>query len=357
MAYNTRPTIERHVSSTRSPQSRDTKTKWRDTHTRNSYSHRPTHSTSDSPSTHAQAIEQARRYVEEGYEIVVDLDITKFFDNVNHDRLMAKLATRIEDKRVLKLIRRYLQTGGIQEEDSVLGTPQGSPLSPLLANIVLDEFDKELEARNHRFVRYADDCNIYVRSKRAGERVMENVDRFLRSKLRLEINKEKSAVDKPIKRSFLGFSVYKRDGAGRICIPKKTMNRFRKRIKELTQRRRTNLSMESRIEKITPIMRGWFNYFGIAATERGMQDTDRYARRRLRMCQWKQWKRIKTKYKELKHLGIQGNKAYEYANTRKGYWHVSNSWILAKSLTNRYFDEKGLFSLQQALKLKQTTGL
>ena len=212
-----------------------------------------------------QAVEQASIYVKEGCSIVIDMDISKFFDNVRHDALMAKLAKRIDDKRVLRLIRQFLKKGGGHKGRIPVGTPQGGPISPLLANIVLDDLDKELERRGHRFVRYADDCNIFVRSPRAGERVLDGVKQFLRKKLNLELNRNKTAVDYTIRRSFLGFTI---DVKGNIRLPKKTKDRIKSKIKQMTKRRYTNVSTKDRIKSINTVTVGWFHYFkiGLAPT-------------------------------------------------------------------------------------------
>lgn len=300
-----------------------------------------------------QSVQQARQYVEIGYTHVVDLDLAKFFDNVNHDRLMATLVQRIKDKRLLKLIRRYLQSGGVTGEDRDLrGTPQGGPLSPLLANIVLDEFDKELEARGHRFVRYADDCAIFVKSQRAGERVLGSVERWLDKHLRLPVNREKSAVGRFNTRSLLGFTLWSRKGI-RIAVSRKSKHKLKETIRNLTPRKNTQRTGEEMIQKLNTALWGWLGYYRLGASERFLQEMDGYARRRLRMHQWKVWKLPRTRERKLKALGMEAELAHMNANTRKGYWHVSNSQILATTLTNQYFHELGLFSLQQRFKALQ----
>ena len=291
-----------------------------------------------------QAIEQARAYINEGYTTVVDIDLEKFFDRVNHDKLMYLLSKRIEDKRVLKLIRGYLESGimiGGLTSPSSEGTPQGGPLSPLLSNIMLHELDKELERRGHRFCRYADDCNIYVKSKRSGERVMESIGEFIEGKLKLRINREKSAVESPGKRKFLGFSFYFKKGEARICIHKKSLARIKAKVKTLTMRS-NGKSIGEKIEKLTSLIVGWVNYYKIADMRSHCKRLDEWMRRRLRMCIWKYWKLVRTRFKKLIELGISKFKAWEYANTRKGYWHTANSPILARSLTNAYFSDIGL---------------
>jgi group II intron reverse transcriptase/maturase len=296
-----------------------------------------------------QAIEQAQCYINEGYKVVVDIDLEKFFDRVNHDKLMYLLAKRITDKRLLKLIRAYLESGimlGGLVSPSREGTPQGGPLSPLLSNVMLHELDKELEKRGHRFCRYADDCNIYVKSKKAGNRVMDSVTEFIEKRLKLKVNRGKSAVDYPTKRKFLGFSFYYRQGVARIKVHAKPLIRLKTKLKALTGRS-TGISMGARIGKLNHAIQGWVNYYSPADMQSHCQKTDEWLRRRLRMCYWKQWKRIRTRKENLVRLGIPASKAWEYANTRKGYWHTANSPILSRSLPNDYFRKLGLSGLSE----------
>lgn len=316
----------------------------------NSYGFRP------GRSAH-QAILKAREYLNQGNKYVVDMDLEKFFDKVNHDILMHRIAKRIKDKRVLKLIRHYLQSGimlnGIQLKSDE-GTPQGGPLSPLLANILLDDLDKELEQRGHSFCRYADDCNIYVKSERAGKRVMESITTFLEKKLKLKVNKEKSAVDKPSRRKFLGFSFYYTQGGSDIRIHPKSIRRLKDKVREITSRK-YSISMETRIARLNQVTIGWVNYFSIAKAKQIIQNLDEWIRRRLRMCHWKQWKKPRTKTRNLIALGIPKDKAYEWGNTRKGYWRIANSPILARSLTNKYFKSISYQSLSERyLKIQLT---
>ena len=294
-----------------------------------------------------QALKQAEQYINEGYKVVVDLDLEKFFDRVNHDKLMYLLAKRIDDKRILKLIRAYLESGvmlGGLVSPTREGTPQGGPLSPLLSNVMLHELDKELERRGHRFCRYADDCNIYVKSKKSGNRVMGSVSQFIEKRLKLKVNRDKSAVDYPTNRKFLGFSFYCIDGVTRIRVHPKSLKRLKARLKELTGRS-IAISMEARVNKLNQTIQGWVNYYKLADMHTHCQKTDEWLRRRLRMCYWNQWKKIGTRLDNLIRLGINRSKAWEYANTRKGYWHIANSPILARTLTNDHFRFAGLSCL------------
>jgi len=293
------------------------------------------------------AVRKARQYVEEGYEWAVDLDIEKFFDRVNHDILMARVARKVKDKRVLTLIRRYLQAGvminGVVMETTE-GTPQGGPLSPLLANILLDELDKELEKRGHKFVRYADDCNIYVKSKRAGKRVMESIRKFLRERLKLKINEQKSAVDRPWKLKFLGFSMHKaKEGRILIRLAPQTIERLKTKIREITARNKP-VSITERIERLNTYLGGWMGYFALAETPSVFKDLDGWIRRRLRMCLWKQWKRVRTRYRELLALGLPERVVHEFANARKGPWRMAHG-PMNRALGNAYWQSQGLTSL------------
>lgn len=304
-----------------------------------SYGFRPNRSAHDT-------VRKAKEYIQEGYRWVVDMDLEKFFDKVNHDRLMSTLAKRVKDKPLLKLIRKYLQAGvminGVVSSTEE-GTPQGGPLSPLLSNIVLDELDKELEERGHKFVRYADDCNIYVKSKRAGERTMASIQLFIERKLRLKVNEKKSAIDRPWKRKFLGFS-FTSSKEPKVRIAKKSLMRIKKKVREITSRK-TPYPIEYRIEKLNQYLIGWCGYFALADTKSIFIELDGWIRRRLRMCLWKNWKRPKPKVRNLINLGVPKWKAYEWGNSRKGYWRLSNSPILHKTLDNSYWSNRGLKSL------------
>lgn len=294
------------------------------------------------------AVRKAKGYIRDGYRWVVDMDLEKFFDRVNHDRLMSTLAKTIKEKLLLKLIRKYLQAGvminGVVSRTEE-GTPQGGPLSPLLSNIVLDELDKELEKRGHKFVRYADDCNIYVKSKRAGERTMASVKRFIEGKLRLKVNEKKSAVDRPWKRKFLGFS-FTPSKEPKVRIAKQSLKRMKKKVREITSRK-IPYPMEYRIKKLNQYLLGWCGYFALADTKSIFEDLDGWIRRRLRMCLWKNWKTSKTRIRNLIKLGVPEWKAYEWGNSRKGYWRISKSPILHRTLGNSYWSNQGLKSLQK----------
>jgi RNA-directed DNA polymerase len=313
---------------------------WDETFSEHSYGFRP------GRSAH-QAIAEAQRYIAEGYSIVVDIDLEKFFDRVNHDTLMSRVARRIKDKRVLKLIRAFLNAG-VMENGLVSptdeGTPQGGPLSPLLSNLLLDELDKELEKRGHRFVRYADDSNIYVRSERAGQRVMKSISDFLTKKLKLRVNQEKSAVGKPSERKFLGF----RFSAGKELkrtIAANSLKRFKKRIREITGRNR-GVSLEQVIEELKRYLRGWQSYFGFCQTPSIMRDLNSWIRRRLRCFIWKKWRRWKTRYSELMKRGVDESLAAITASSGRGPWHQSHCKALLIAFPNAYFKSLGLAELK-----------
>jgi RNA-directed DNA polymerase len=293
-----------------------------------------------------QAVAQAQQYIAAGYGWVVDLDLEKFFDRVNHDKLMARLARRIGDKRMLKLIRGFLRAG-VLEGGLVSpideGTPQGGPLSPLLSNIVLDELDRELEQRGHRFVRYADDCNIYVRSQRAGERVMKSVSQFITSKLKLKVNDDKSAVARPGRRKFLSFSFLGSEIVKRR-IAAKAIVRFKQRVRELT-RRTTGVSIETMVAQLSRYLTGWRGYFGFCQTPSVLRSLEQWLRRRLRAVVWKQWKYGRVRFAELQKRGVSKNLAAQTAGSAHGPWRISNSPALSMALPNTYFASLGLTPL------------
>jgi RNA-directed DNA polymerase len=286
-----------------------------------------------------QALLQAQTNLNEGYEWVIELDLEKFFDRVNHDKLMGLLVKKITDKRTLKLIRGYLNSGIMT--DGVIsprteGTPQGSPLSPLLSNIVLNELDKELQARSHRFVRYADDCSIYVRSEKSAQRVMETITHYIENKLKLKVNRTKSKVSHPNESTLLGFSFYRSEKGWEIRIAPKSLDKIKKKMKEKTQRNNPTNAKE-KIKKMEAVIRGWVNYFSIAKAKSKMKELDEMVRTRLRIGIWKQWKKPWAKRRNLVKLGISNQKAYEWSNSRKGYCRVAHSPILCRALNNEYF--------------------
>ena len=290
-----------------------------------------------------QAIRKCKEYIEAGYNWAVDIDLAKYFDTVNHDKLMRILSRTIKDGRVLSLIRKYLQSGVMVNGvvmDTEEGTPQGGNLSPLLSNIMLNELDKELTKRGLRFCRYADDCNIYVKSRKAADRVMVSITEFIEGELKLKVNKEKSAVDRPWKLKFLGFSFYHKKGGIGIRVHPKPVKKFKEKLKEVTGRSNA-MSVKDRIVKLKQIITGWVNYFKIADMGTLVKQLDEWLRRRIRMCYWKRWKKTKTRHDNLIKLGIGKLKAWEYANTRKGYWRISNSPILATALTNEKLKKQG----------------
>ncbi len=303
----------------------------------NSYGFRPKRSAH-------QAIKQARDYYNQGYHRVVDLDLSKYFDTINHEILMNVLRSEIKDKRLLLLIKRYLKSGvminGVVNRTDE-GSPQGGNLSPLLSNIYLDAFDKELEKRGHKFVRYADDVNIYVKSQRSAERVLASVTKFLETKLKLKVNESKSKAGSPLKLKFLGFALRSTTkGQASIRIHEKSIERFKEKIRTLT-RRNQGRSIEDVLYKLRQYTTGWLNYYGIADMKSFMKHSNEWIRRKIRTYVWKQWKRVRTKFANLQSLGIDRGKAWEWANTRKSYWRISNSWILSRTLTNQRIMQMG----------------
>jgi RNA-directed DNA polymerase len=290
-----------------------------------------------------QAVRKAQQYVREGRRWVVDLDLEKFFDRVNHDRLMKSVALRIADKRMLRLIGAFLKAG-VMEDGLVSpvdeGTPQGGPLSPLLSNLVLDELDRELERRGHRFVRYADDCNIYVRSSRAGQRVMGSVTHFISRRLKLKVNESKSAVARTAERKFLGFSISNAREPKRRIAPKALL-RCKQRIRELTRRTR-GISIQQMVKELATYLRGWKSYFGLCETPSVLEALDQWIRRRLRSVIWKQWKRGRTRFRALRKRGVGRDLAAQTAGSPLGPWRLANSPALAIALPTAYVDSLGL---------------
>src|SRR5579864_3762382 len=293
-----------------------------------------------------QAVAQAQQYIAEGHGWCIDLDLEKFFDRVSHDKLMGQIAKRVEDKRLLKLIRAFLNAGVMENglvSPSVEGTPQGGPLSPLLSNLVLDELDRELKRRGHRFVRYADDCNIYVRSQRAGQRVMESVTQFITQKLKLKVNEAKSAVARPQERKFLGFSFTAGPEVKRTIAPK-ALDRFKHRIREVT-RRGKGVSIETTIAELAPYLRGWRSYFGFCETPEVLIGLTRWVRLRLRAAMWRQWKTPRRRRAALLELGVRLRLASNTAGSGLGPWYLAKAKALARGLSNAYFRSLGLPSL------------
>lgn len=298
-----------------------------------------------------QAVLKARQIIASGKRWVVDIDIEKFFDRVNHDMLMHKIARKVEDKRVLKLIRGYLEAGlmagGIVSARTE-GTPQGGPLSPLLSNIMLDDLDKELKKRGHDFVRYADDCNIYVHTKRSGERVMESITAFIGSKLKLKVNKDKSAVDRPSKRSFLFYTVSAhRDPA--LRIDPLAVVRLKNKVK-LTCRRGRGRSLRTVIVELLPILRGWMNYFRLAALKKRTIELDGWIRRKLRCLMWRHWKRSYTRARNLMRLGLSQERALRSATNGRGPWWNAGASHMNEAFPKSFFDAIGLFSLSEYIR-------
>jgi RNA-directed DNA polymerase len=310
--------------------------RWDRTFSNHSYGFRP------GRSAH-QAVVAAQQYIAAGYRWVVDLDLEKFFDRVNHDKLMAKIAERVSDWRLLKLIRAFLRAG-VMEGGLVSpvdeGTPQGGPLSPLLSNIVLDEFDRELERRGLRFARYADDSNIYVRSRRAGERVMASITRFITTKLKLQVNEQKSAVARPWERKFLGFSFTANREPKRRIAPKAVL-RFKEKVRELTRRTR-GVSTERMAKELARYLRGWLGYFGKCETPFVLEALEQWFRRRLRSAIWKQWKRGSVRFAELRKRGVGKDLAAKTAGSAHGPWRLANSPALSFALPNAHFDSLGI---------------
>ena len=313
----------------------------------NSYGFRPNRSAH-------QAIRKCKEYMDKGYKWAVDIDLEKYFDTVNHDKLIGLVYKEVKDVRVIALIRKYLQAGVMERgifNTSQKGVPQGGNLSPLLSNVMLNELDKELEKRGLHFCRYADDCNIYLKSKKSAYRVMASITRFIEEDLKLKVNKDKSKVDRPWKLKYLGFTFYPKKGEMGIRVHQNSVKKLKCKLKEITGRSNA-MSMELRAIKLRQVIVGWVNYFKLADMKSTLKTLDEWLRRRIRLCYWKQWKRIKTKHDNLKRLGIDEYKAWEYANTRKGYWRISHSPILARTLTNKYLKEQGFITLTEKFMIR-----
>lgn len=316
---------------------------WEPTFSEYSYGFRPKRNTH-------QALNKAQSHINAGRTYIVDIDLEKFFDRVNHDYLMHLLSKRVKDRRVLDLIRKYLKAGaminGIKEKTEE-GTPQGSPLSPLLSNILLDELDKELEKRGHKFVRYADDFSIYCKSRRSAERTASSIREFIENELHLKINESKSGIRRPSTMYLLGFGFYaKKKGTWGLRISPKAITRLKTKVKNITQRKTTQ-SLKDRIEKLKQVQTGWVEYFKVAECNKHLETLDEWTRSRLRMCEWKLWKRIRTRYKRLKELGVSDEMSYQWSNTRKGCWRTAHSPILTKTLNNQWLQTQGYVSLKE----------
>lgn len=305
----------------------------------NSYGFRPNRSAS-------QAILKCKGYMDNGYRWAVDIDLERYFDTVNHDKLIGLIFKEVKDIRVIGLIRKYLNAGvminGITSA-TIEGVPQGGNISPLLSNVMLNELDKELEKRGLHFCRYADDCNIYVKSKKSAMRVMESITRFIEKDLKLRVNREKSKVDRPWKLKYLGYTFYTKKGEMGIRVHPSSIKKLKEKLKSITGRSNA-MSMEMRAIKVKQLIIGWLEYFKLADMKKVLGEIDEWLRRRIRLCHWKQWKKIRTKHDNLIRLGIDNRKAWEFANTRKGYWRISRSPILNRSLTNNYLKELGFIT-------------
>lgn len=290
------------------------------------------------------ALRQAKQYAGEGRSWVVDLDLEKFFDRVNHDKLMTRVARRVQDRRVLRLIRSYLEAGVMRDGVSVRredGTPQGGPLSPLLANIMLDDLDRFLEKRGHRFCRYADDCNVYVRSRRAGERVMGAMRRYLTTELSLRVNEAKSAVDRASRRKFLGYSFHQRS---KLRIASKSIERLKARVRELTRRGRST-NLQKRLEVLGRYLRGWMTYFALTEAATALRTLDKWIAHRVRACVWKTWKRTRTRIRKLRSFGVREDRVWMTANCRRGPWYIAGGSVLNAALSTVWLREQGLVTL------------
>ncbi|HET8860062.1 group II intron reverse transcriptase/maturase [Marivirga sp.] len=305
-----------------------------------------------------QAVLQAQTFLNEGKSYVIELDLEKFFDKVNHDKLMGLLMRKITDKATLQLIRQYLRSGIMEDgvvSQRIEGTPQGSPLSPLLSNIILDELDKELSKRGLSFVRYADDCSIYVRSEKSAQRVLASITHYIEKDLKLKVNKAKSKVSRPTESTLLGFSFYKSKGEWEIRIAKKTIERIREKSKTITKRNNGS-NTRQKVLKIQALVQGWVNYFSIAKAKSVMQNLDALVRSRLRMGLWKEWKWCKTRVANLLKLKASKQKSYEWGNSSRGYCRVARSPILCTTLNNAYFTKQGYIGFYETyLRLTNAT--
>lgn len=293
------------------------------------------------------AILKAKEIMNNGYKWVVDIDLEKFFDTVNQDLLISIIRRTVNEDKVVSLIRKYLQAGVLVNgvfEKTEKGTPQGGNISPILSNIMLNELDKELESRGLQFVRYADDCVIFTKSKKSAQRVMKSITRFIEKKLRLKVNKDKSKVDRPWRIKYLGFSFYQEKGKVEIRIHPKSIVKFKDKIRTITSRS-NSMSMETRYIKLKQAIVGWINYFKVANMGKIVKELDKWIRRRIRMCYWKQWKRSKTKRENLKRLGIPESEIKRYTWSRKSYWRIADTPVMHKALNNKTLERLGYTSL------------
>lgn len=308
-----------------------------------SYGFRPGRSAHD-------AVKVAQTVISQGYRWVVEVDLDAFFDRVNHDVLMARVARKVKDARVLKLVRRYLEAGimanGVRRATTE-GTPQGSPLSPLLSNIMLDDFDQVFWGRGHRFVRYADDIRVFVKSKRAAQRVLVQASKVLESDLRLRVNREKSVINPASVATLLGFGFYFTKAGVKIKIAAKAFTRMKQRIKKLTSRK-WSVSMEYRIEQLNRYVRGWMGYFRLSQTPKKFAETDKWFRRRMRQVLWKQWKKPRTRVANLRRLGIRPDLAYQWGMSSRAYWRIAGSPVLQRALPNQYWVDVDLILFRDA---------
>ena len=293
------------------------------------------------------ALKKCKEYANQGYWYVIDMDLEKFFDTVNQSMLMEILSRTIKDNRVLSLIQKFLNAGIMDRGmfvKSEAGVPQGGPISPLLANIILNELDRSLDEWGYRFVRYADDLMIFTKSKRAGQRQFQRVSKFIEGKLKLKINKEKTTITRLNQVKYLGYAFYKVKGKCRFRVHPKSISKLIDKLRVVTGRS-NGMSIEGRKTKLNQIIRGWVQYFKLADMKTVMKSIDEWLRRRIRMITWKRWKKVKTKFENLQKLGVAKEKAWQWANTRKSYWHTANSWILSTTLTNARFEKQGYLSL------------
>ena len=296
-----------------------------------------------------QAVMRARQYVKEGYSYVVDIDLEKFFDRVNHDYLLNLLSERIKDKPILRLIHRYLRTGAMEGGMATVnkeGTPQGGPLSPILSNILLDKLDKELERRGHRFVRYADDVQVYVRSERGATRVLQSVSHYIERELKLVVNRTKSKATRPWKSKLLGYSFYIRKGELKLNIARKSIEKYKAKVREITSRSRP-VAMYKRYDELRSLNRGWYSYFKLTEARSVLEELDSWVRSRLRLCYWKQWKLPRTRVKMLVQMGTPEGVAHQWGNTRKSYWRTCHSPILTRALNNAFLKREGYLPLKE----------